>query len=297
MPIAEGEAVAGSQGIPRVGSILVVALIAVLATPLAATAATETQATAGTITDNPDNSWDFEANAASIDGSCALANGGGGGSGFSPIALTNYGFSIPGTATIDGIEITVEAGFNDAATDDSVQLLKAGSAAGTAKTIGGGGATASCGGAVSFVRGGAADLWGTTWTPAEINATGFGVLYDQSFANSALDGVTITVHYTVAGAPTDTPTPTATLTATPTDTPTPTATPTDTPTATPTDTATATPTDTPTNTPTSTATTTATTTPTPQLAPEIPTLSGSGAALLTLLLMIGALVALTRLRR
>jgi hypothetical protein len=74
-----------------------------------------------------------------------------------------------------------------------------------------------------------------------------------------------------------TPTPTATVTATPTATAT----------ATPTPTATATPTPTATATPTATSFT---------VAPEIPTLSGAGSALLALVLALGTLIVMARLR-
>jgi hypothetical protein len=99
--------------------------------------------------------------------------------------------------------------------------------------------------------------------------------------------------------PTSTPTNTPTNTPTETPTSTPTSTPTETPTSTPTSTATSTLTSTPTNTPTSTATPTRTNTPFIEgpSVPEIPTLSGMGAALLALLLMAVAAVQLARMRR
>ena len=161
-------------------------------------AATQTRTVAGTITD-AGSSWDNDANAGTIDNACAQANGGGGGTGFSPIDLTSWGFAIPVGATITGVEVVTDSGWNDAATADAVQLLTApGSPAGAAKAVDGGGASASCGGAIQRTHGAANDLWGAAWSVAQINAAGFGVRYDQDFANSALDGMTVTVHYCTA---------------------------------------------------------------------------------------------------
>jgi len=84
--------------------------------------------------------------------------------------------------------------------DTDVTLLKAGVATGSNKASGV--AWSAVAGNTSY--GGAADLWGAAWTPADINAATFGV---QLSANSAstvsaqVDYMQITVTYSVGGAP------------------------------------------------------------------------------------------------
>jgi len=89
------------------------------------------------------------------------------------LQCTNYGFSIPAGATITGITVNVErmSEHNTRTRDSSVRLIKAGSVVGLDR------ATATAWPTTEAVEahGGASDLWGTTWTPAEINASNFGV--------------------------------------------------------------------------------------------------------------------------
>jgi hypothetical protein len=90
---------------------------------------------------------------------------------------TNFGFSIPSNATILGIEAYIEKsnnGYDDSDSnldDEDVYLLKAGAAAGSDKA-----STSDWDDSDEiFTYGDDDDLWGTTWTPAEINATNFGL--------------------------------------------------------------------------------------------------------------------------
>ena len=89
---------------------------------------------------------------------------------------TQYGFAIPADATIDGITVVinrVSGGTAPDVLDNIVSLVKDGVIIGDNKAS-----------AVSWppsqfataTYGGDADLWGTTWTPADINATAFGVV-------------------------------------------------------------------------------------------------------------------------
>ena len=49
--------------------------------------------------------------------------------------------------------------------------------------------------------GGPSDLWGSTWTPAEINAGGFGVAFAATYTGATgseaarVDAIRVTVHY------------------------------------------------------------------------------------------------------
>lgn len=81
------------------------------------------------------------------------------------LTLEELGFAIPVGATIHGIEVKLVYSNNAPATMH-LGPLKAGAVAGTAKLF----ADAKWPG----VAGGPTDLWGTTWTPAQINATNFG---------------------------------------------------------------------------------------------------------------------------
>jgi Tfp pilus assembly protein PilX len=81
--------------------------------------------------------------------------------------------------------------------DNTVQLLKAGSPVGSNKASGSGWPTSL--GTVTY--GTAADLWGTTWTPADVNASNFGLRFAAKnivtgSSTASLDYVSITVSYT-----------------------------------------------------------------------------------------------------
>jgi len=126
------------------------------------------------------------------------------------IQASDYGFAIPATATVCGIEVRVErnaAGLliGSSVTDKNVFLMKAGAQVGT-NHASGAGWTGSDG--VS-VYGNNADLWGTTWTPAQINASNFGVLFSAQmnaglaslFLTANIDAITVTVHYNAGTLP------------------------------------------------------------------------------------------------
>lgn len=112
--------------------------------------------------------------------------------------LSDFNFAIPALAEIIGIEVEIQHADSspDKVSDAQVQLLKAGSPVGTDK-----GTDTFIGGTSFQTRnyGGAADLWGTTWTAAEINASGFGVrLVYEAIAGpttASVDVAKITVTY------------------------------------------------------------------------------------------------------
>jgi hypothetical protein len=96
------------------------------------------------------------------------------------LQATNFGFAVPGTATIYGITIAVnkrQSATNVSTgrvTDLTVQLLKAGVATGNNKAD-----TVTLwplnNTAATSTYGGSMDLWGSTWTPADVNGANFGV--------------------------------------------------------------------------------------------------------------------------
>lgn len=115
----------------------------------------------------------------------------------------NFGFSIPSGASIDGIEVAIERKSShntdvNNVMDETVRLLKAGSPIGDDKASG----TRWPQTESAANYGNATDLWGTTWTPGDINDPLFGMYFRVQFATTggsitaSVDHVTITVHYT-----------------------------------------------------------------------------------------------------
>jgi hypothetical protein len=118
------------------------------------------------------------------------------------LQATDYGFNIPAEATIDGIMVVInrQSDFhNPSLLDNVVSLVKAGAITGDNKatlivwptTMG------------TAVYGGATDLWGTTWTSADVNADNFGVVlatYRQNNGNNdrtaSVDFMQVSVYYT-----------------------------------------------------------------------------------------------------
>lgn len=120
----------------------------------------------------------------------------------------NMGFAIPEDATIQGISVTIGRFTSGSSSplirDNTVSLTKDGSAfVGDNNAVTGTNWPTSEG---TRTYGSASSLWGTTWTPAEINATTFGVGLRASNTNSSsrtasVDYMNITVTYSVPGGP------------------------------------------------------------------------------------------------
>jgi hypothetical protein len=107
----------------------------------------------------------------------------------------NFGFDIPETATITGVEVEVRRrAQTGSVSDDFVRLIRNSSLVGDDLGKVGPWSTS-----YSYVRyGGEASSWGASWTPADINATGFGVAVTASglLNDMALvDHIRITVSY------------------------------------------------------------------------------------------------------
>lgn len=116
------------------------------------------------------------------------------------LEVTDFSFAIPATATIDGIEVTVEcaASSSSSISDEYVYLTKDGSSSVTSNYASGSYWNSFD---TDFDYGGTSDLWGSTWTAAEVNSSDFGVLvrarnYAGSNRTAYIDHVTVTVHYT-----------------------------------------------------------------------------------------------------
>jgi Tfp pilus assembly protein PilX len=111
--------------------------------------------------------------------------------------VTGFGFSIPSTAIILGIEVEVERRASGSSIDDDdVYLLKAGAAAGSDHASSTDWPTSDG----TRTYGDSEDLWGTTWTAAQVNAANFGfriqVDSDTSSARTVeIDRIRIRVTY------------------------------------------------------------------------------------------------------
>ena len=114
------------------------------------------------------------------------------------LKATNPSMGVPAGATINGILVEIERHYAAGTVADyDVCLTKDGSArVGDDKSTGA--AFPAADAITSF--GGATDLWGTTWTADEVNATTFGVLYKMQATGANADGfvdfIRITVYYT-----------------------------------------------------------------------------------------------------
>jgi len=121
------------------------------------------------------------------------------------LVATQFGFSIPAGAVIDGIVVEIERSNTSGETtlDNRVRVVKGG-AIGVADKA----AAAAWPAADSYKLYGANnDLWGTPWAVADINSTGFGVAvsalnagYIGVEANPRVDHFRVTVYYTPSAA-------------------------------------------------------------------------------------------------
>lgn len=121
---------------------------------------------------------------------------------------TNLGFSIPAASVINGIVVSFNRKCSSASLFNAatwgVTMLKAGVTAGNTKSSVSGNYTTS---SVAETYGTSSDLWGTTWTTAQINASNFGFQVraegDYSLGGSgtrtmSINNYTVTVYYTSA---------------------------------------------------------------------------------------------------
>lgn len=116
------------------------------------------------------------------------------------LRATDFEFAIPGGATINGIVAGFERSKSGTGVceDSFVGIVKGGTEVGTDHAVAGAWPAADA----YLAYGNATDLWGVAWTPAQINAAGFGVsiaAYESGGANVVtcrVDHVRITVYYT-----------------------------------------------------------------------------------------------------
>ncbi len=121
------------------------------------------------------------------------------------LKLTNYGFTIPSGATINGIEVDIQRKGSTANTtthtrDLVVSIVKSdGSIGSTNEAL----LTTNWPAIeATQIYGGSSDLWGETWADSDINNSNFGMVVQAKNQTSAgnptgsIDFVSITVTYT-----------------------------------------------------------------------------------------------------
>ena len=124
------------------------------------------------------------------------------------LRATGYSFAIPPTATIGGIRLTIGRWSTNQSgsvrfRDNEVKLVKAGTIVGSNKANAGVDWPSA---EAAFTYGTTSDLWGTTWTAADINNANFGAVLSGLNATGSgltytghIDYMQITVTYSVPG--------------------------------------------------------------------------------------------------
>lgn len=116
------------------------------------------------------------------------------------LKATNFGFTVPTGAIIDGIKVDIERYANsaDLVSDNRVRIVKAGAIQSTDRKKAGFWPTFQA----YYIYGSITDLWGTSWTAAQINASNFGIvlaIIDAVGAIAYVDHFRIKVYYTMPG--------------------------------------------------------------------------------------------------
>lgn len=119
------------------------------------------------------------------------------------IRCSNYSFSVPSGATIDGIEVRIKRKESEGSTgsiyDDSLRLWNGSSVVGDDKASG----TPYPSSFTTATYGSSTDDWNASLSVATINSSGFGVqlsVYaDGPFPAAEVDVIEMKIHYTESG--------------------------------------------------------------------------------------------------
>lgn len=141
--------------------------------------------------------WTDPGNIVSSNDAYATAVDGGSGSTSHYLVASTFGFAIPDGATIDGIVVDWERSGGAGVTDNRIRIVKGGTIGTEEKSV-----SAEWGAFDQYdTFGSSSDLWGETWTAADINAAGFGATLSAtlgSLATGSVDHCRITVYYTAS---------------------------------------------------------------------------------------------------
>jgi hypothetical protein len=100
-----------------------------------------------------------------------------------PLIASDFQFEIPQTATVQGIAVAVNRSADSAnmVADFEVKLVRGGATVGLDRAL-----TIPWSMEFTYVDyGGASDLWGSTWTVADVNASSFGVSLTPMYLDTA----------------------------------------------------------------------------------------------------------------
>lgn len=141
--------------------------------------------------------WTTPGNAAASDDSYAQAAPGGSPTQY--LKATNFGFSIPAPAQIVGIEATIERRSASVMVKDARVRIVKGGVVGSAERADTVTLWPNTDTVASY--GGSSDLWGETWTPADINGAGFGLALsaEDGVDLAVVDHMTLKVYYALCG--------------------------------------------------------------------------------------------------
>jgi len=138
--------------------------------------------------------WTTPGNATSSDGMYAQAAPGGLNTQY--LHADNFDFTIPSPAVVDGIEVDIEKKCNLGTIKDArVRIVKGGVVGSTDESNPNFWPTTD----TVVTYGGPSDLWGETWTPADINANNFGVVLSatDSTDTALVDDIQIKVFFSL----------------------------------------------------------------------------------------------------
>lgn len=145
--------------------------------------------------------WSNPGNIVAADSSVAQISAMVGGEISQYLVASNFGFQIPSFATITGIQVEWRRGALSGVglKDHAIRIVKGSTILATDKSAAG-----TWGTALSYASyGGPGDLWGSTWTAADVNSADFGaalsVRYDTAGNDwPRVDHARVTVYFTVA---------------------------------------------------------------------------------------------------
>lgn len=141
---------------------------------------------------NPSNITSDDGSSAIVDTDTALSN---------YLKATNFSFTVPSMATIDGIEVIFgdRGSVNVGLVDSAIRIVKGGVIGSTNNSQGAAWPDASSLETVTI--GSSTDLWGETWTPADINSSSFGVVIalqgNVNPSDAIIDYIRIRVYYSL----------------------------------------------------------------------------------------------------
>lgn len=187
--------------------LLTLLSLSILPTSLWAVTVTRTPGTCANVMGIGTDNWSNPGNATTQNGvSATVALGNSESSRY--LRCSNYGFTLPSNAIVDGITVTVRRSADSATgspRDSEVRLLKGG----TLQTVNNyaSGSTYPTAALGDASYGGNSDLWSNSWTAAEINNTGFGVSFVSQRGTGggtrtiSVDVISVAIDYTIDNTP------------------------------------------------------------------------------------------------